>query len=58
MDEVEGISCSVSGPSLYGGVLVIGLCLGKEQEGAVCPTCPGAGMALQHISFLPDRKPR
>lgn len=58
MDEVEGISSSVSGPSLCGGELVIGLCLGKEQAGAVCPTCPGAGMALQHSSYLPDRKPR
>lgn len=45
MDEVEGSSSSVSGLSVCGEVLVIGLCLDKEWAESVCPTCPEA---LQH----------
>lgn len=52
MDEVEGISSSVSDLSVCGDVLVIRLRLDKEWAEAVCPTCPGQlkflGMALQH----------
>lgn len=56
MDEAEGSSSSVSGLSVCGEVLVIGLCLDKERAEAVCPTCPGAaqtpryGIATQLMS--------
>lgn len=52
MGEVEGIFSSVTGLSVCGDALVIGLRLDKEQAEAMCPTCPGQlkflGIALQH----------